>query len=117
VGTITVKKKPAQTELDALNVTKWLTWQKEVSEFNWFFPEQEAAYIVEGECIVTPLEADNSLGVPIKFSKGDLVTFPAGLSTKWQVIKPLLKHYQREGNWFSQAPPIIQELLKHGRYV
>ncbi len=113
MGTITVKKKPSQSELDALNVTTWPTWQKEVSEFDWFFPEQEVAFILEGECIVTPREADSSLGVPIKFSKGDLVTFPAGLSAQWQVIKPLAKHYQREGNLFNQVLRRIQLKFSH----
>jgi len=103
VAKINVKKQPEQATLDALNVNNWPTWEKEISEFDWFFPEQEMAYILEGECIVTPREESAKLGVPIKFSQGDLVTFPAGLSAKWQVIKPLLKHYKRDGNLFTQT--------------
>jgi hypothetical protein len=40
---ITVEKNPSQQRLDALNVSKWPTWQKEVSVFPWTFPEQEIA--------------------------------------------------------------------------
>lgn len=99
---IIVKKKPPESELASLKIKQWPTWKKEISEFDWFFPEQEIAYIIEGECVVTPLGEDKQLGVPIKFSKGDLVVFPAGLSTKWAIIKPTHKHYKLEGNMFTQ---------------
>ena len=95
---ITVEKNPSQTQLNALNVSKWPTWQKEVSTFDWTFHEQEVAYILEGECVITPTG-----GTPVSFGKGDLVTFPAGLKASWQVIKPLHKHYQLDGNAVSQA--------------
>ncbi|NOT16047.1 MAG: cupin domain-containing protein, partial [Methylotenera sp.] len=47
---ITVENNPSQARLTSLNVSKWPTWQKEVSVFSWTFPEQEIAYILEGEC-------------------------------------------------------------------
>ncbi len=75
MSNIIVENNPSQVKLDTLNVAKWPTWQKEVSVFDWVFPEQEMAYIVEGECVVTPKD-----GVPVSFCKGDLVTFPADLS-------------------------------------
>jgi uncharacterized protein len=90
---ILVENNPAQTRLDALNVSKWPTWQKEVSTFDWVFPEQEIAYILAGECIITPTG-----GAPVSFGKGDLVTFPAGMKASWQVIQPLHKHYQLDGS-------------------
>ena len=95
---ITVEQNPAKSRLDSLGVTKWPTWQKEVSTFDWSFPEQEIAYILEGECVITPAG-----GAPVTFGKGDLVTFPAGLKASWQVLKPLHKHYQLDGNAISQA--------------
>ena len=95
---ITVEKNPSQTKLNALNVSKWPTWQKEVSVFDWTFHEQEIAYILEGSCIITPVG-----GLPVSFGKGDLVTFPAGLKASWQVLAPLHKHYQLDGNAVSQA--------------
>jgi uncharacterized protein len=94
---ITVEQNPAQSKLDALNVTKWPTWQKEISTFDWVFPEQEIAYILEGECVITPAG-----GAPVSFGKGDLVTFPAGLKAVWQVNKPLHKHYKLDGNILTQ---------------
>ena len=95
---IIVEKNPAQSKLNSLNVSKWPTWQKEVSVFDWTFPEQEIAYIVEGECVITPTG-----GTPVKFGKGDLVTFPAGITASWEVKQPLYKHYKLEGNALTQA--------------
>jgi len=97
VKKITVEQNPSQTRLNALNVTKWPTWQKEVSVFPWTFPEQEIAYILEGECVITPTG-----GAPVTFGKGDLVTFPAGMTASWEVKQPLHKHYQLDGNVLSQ---------------
>ena len=104
---ITVENKPEQSRLDTLNVTKWPTWQKEVSTFDWTFPEQEIAYILAGECIITPAD-----GAPVSFGKGDLVTFPAGLKASWQVIQPLHKHYQLDGNIVTQTLNRIKAALK-----
>jgi len=95
---INIEHQPSQSRLDELGVTKWATWEKEVSTFPWFFPEQEIAYILEGECVITPKD-----GPEVKFGKGDLVTFPAGLDCSWQVLKPLHKHYKLDGNVLSQA--------------
>lgn len=95
---IVVEHAPAQSKLENLNVAKWPTWQKEVSTFEWTFFEQEIAYILEGECVITPVG-----GAPVNFGKGDLVTFPAGLKANWQVLKPLHKHYKLDGNALTQA--------------
>ncbi|MEI7917056.1 MAG: cupin domain-containing protein [Methylophilaceae bacterium] len=96
--TILVEKNIGQTKRDQLNVAQWPTWKKEVSVFPWEFPEQEVAYIVEGECVITP-----EGGKPVKFGKGDLVTFPAGLKAQWEVKKPLHKHYKLDGNALTQV--------------
>jgi len=92
VDQVTVEKSPSQSRLDTLGISKWPTWQKEVSTFSWTFPEQEIAYILEGECVITPTG-----GSAVTFGKGDLVTFPAGMTAKWEVKKPLYKHYQLDG--------------------
>ena len=107
LNTITVEKNPAQNRLDALNVTKWPTWQKEVSVFPWTFLEQEIAYILEGECVITPTN-----GAPVTFGKGDLVTFPAGMTASWEVKKALHKHYKLDGNIVSQTFKRIKAALK-----
>lgn len=97
MSSINIEHKPSKERLETLGVTKWATWEKEVSVFPWVFPEQEIAYILEGECVITP---EN--GVAVKFGKGDLVTFPAGMKTSWEVKKPLHKHYKLDGNALSQ---------------
>jgi uncharacterized protein len=95
--------KPSETELNELQVKKWPTWEKEVSIFDWNFPEQEIAYIIAGECVLTPVDKAGILGTPVHFGEGDLVTFPEGLSAKWEVKKPLHKHYKLDGNIFTQS--------------
>jgi uncharacterized protein len=107
MSNIVVEHNPSQASLDDLNVSKWPTWQKEVSVFDWVFPEQEIAYILEGECVITPIG-----GKPVNFGKGDLVTFPAGLSASWEVKKPLHKHYKLEGNVITQMLRRIKLKLK-----
>jgi uncharacterized protein len=103
---IEVEKKPAQSKLDAMGVSKWPTWQKEVSVFPWTFLEQEQAYILEGECVITP-----EGGQPVKFGKGDLVTFPAGMKASWEVKQPLHKHYKLDGNVLTQTWLRIKDKL------
>jgi uncharacterized protein len=95
---IVVESNPAPEQLTSLNVNQWPTWEKEVSVFPWVFPEQEMAYILEGECVITP-----EGGAPVKFGKGDLVTFPAGLKVSWEVKQPLRKHYKLDGNALTQV--------------
>lgn len=107
VQEITVEHKPAQSKLDVLGVSQWPTWQKEVSTFPWSFPEQEIAYILEGECVVT-----TCCGTVIKFGKGDLVTFPAGVKITWEVKQALHKHYQLDGNIVTQTFKRIKAALK-----
>jgi uncharacterized protein len=104
---ITVEKKPTKAHLEALGVSKWPTWEKEVSVFPWVFPEEEIAYILEGECVITP---DN--GAPVSFGKGDLVTFPAGMSASWEVKKPLHKHYHLDGSLLGRIYRRIKLKLK-----
>jgi uncharacterized cupin superfamily protein len=86
---ILVEHSPTQERLNALGVHGWSTWTKEVSTFLWTYGDREVAYILEGEVTVTP-----DGGEPVSFGKGDLVTFPAGMSCKWEVRKPLRKHYR-----------------------
>jgi hypothetical protein len=106
MSNITIEQQPDATRLDALGVSRWPTWEKEVSVFPWFFHEQEIAYILDGECVITP-----EGGAPVTFGKGDLVTFPAGIKCSWEVRKPLHKHYHLEGNKLSQALRRIRALL------
>ena len=106
-NSIIVEKNPDQARLDSLGVSKWPTWQKEVSVFPWTFPEEEIAYILEGECVITP-----EGGAPVSFGKGDLVTFPAGMKASWEVKQALHKHYHLDGSKLCQIYRRIKAALK-----
>ncbi len=106
MSSIIVEHQPASERLEALGVSKWPTWSKEVSVFPWVFHEQEIAWILEGECVITP-----EGGEPVTFGKGDLVTFPAGMKAQWEVRQPLHKHYHLDGNALTQAWRRVRALL------
>ena len=86
---IQVEHHPEETQLDRLGVKDWPIWEKEVSEFPWHYDEKETCYLLEGDVTVT---AEG--GEPVRFGKGDLVTFPAGMSCTWKVNQPVRKHYK-----------------------
>ncbi len=86
---ITVEKNPSSQRLEKLGVFSWDIWTKEVSTFPYFYDEQEMCYFLEGDVIVTP-----DGGQPVSIGKGDLVTFPKGMSCTWDIRKPVRKHYQ-----------------------
>jgi hypothetical protein len=88
---IKVERQPAEARLEALEVRKWPIWTKEVSEFPWTYDGQEVCYFLEGEVEVTPVG-----GKPVKMGSGDLVTFPAGMSCTWKILRPVRKHYRLE---------------------
>ena len=85
---ITIEHNPSEERLKELNVANWAIWEKEVSMFPIDFDETETAYILEGEILVTP-----EGGEPVRILPGDLVVFPAGLNSQWEVVKALRKHY------------------------
>lgn len=106
MSNIVIEHNPADTRLKELGVANWPTWSKEVSTFPWTFPEQEIAYILEGECVITP-----EGGAPVTFGKGDLVTFPAGMKCNWEVKQPLHKHYHLDGTKLGQIARRLRALL------
>jgi uncharacterized protein len=89
MSSIKVEKNPDQARLEALGVTTWPIWTKETSEFPWTYDGQETCYFLEGEVTVTP-----DGGAPVTMGKGDLVTFPDGMSCRWRVTSPVRKHYR-----------------------
>jgi uncharacterized cupin superfamily protein len=88
MATIKVERDPSETRLNELGVHRWPTWSCGVSKFPWTYSERETCYILEGEVTVTP-----DGGEPVTFGKGQLVTFPAGMSCTWDVRVPVKKHY------------------------
>ena len=86
---IKVERNPGEERLEQMGVLDWPIWTKEVSEFPWTYDDQETCYFLEGAVVVTPDD-----GEPVKVGKGDLVTFPAGMSCEWKIAKDVKKHYR-----------------------
>lgn len=74
--------------LEALGVENWGVWEKEVSEFPWSYDAEETCYFLEGDVIVKP-----EGGEPVSMGKGDMVTFPVGMSCRWDIRSPVKKYY------------------------
>lgn len=81
-------KKPTQEELQKLGVKNWSIWTCQPSEFDWYYSENETCYFIEGKVTV------EFNGQSVTIQKGDLVTFPAGLSCRWKVHEAVKKHYR-----------------------
>ena len=85
---IKIEHQPSKATLETLGVFTWSIWTKEVSEFPWTYDEAETCYFLEGDVVVTP-----DGGEPVTMGKGDLVTFPSGMSCTWKVNIPVRKYY------------------------
>lgn len=85
---INLVKNLSEKNLQEMGVFKWAIWSKEASEFPWSYEEQETCYFLEGDVIVTTNQGDS-----VHIGKGDLVTFPKGLSCTWNIIENVKKHY------------------------
>ena len=88
MASIKIEHHPTPERLHELGVERWPIWTKEISTFPWTYSEPETCYFLEGEVVVTP-----DGGEPVRIGKGDLVTFPAGLSCTWEIRLPVRKHY------------------------
>ena len=91
MGKIKIERQPDERRLSSLGVRRWPIWTKERSEFPWTYDSSETCYFLEGEVVVT---ADD--GEQVEVGKGDLVTFPRGMSCTWKVIAPVRKHFTFE---------------------
>ena len=77
--------KPSKEQIEISS--KWPIWEKEISEFDYFYDKEERCLILEGEVDIL---ANNKKW---SFTKGDYVVFPKGFKCKWIVKKPVKKHY------------------------
>ncbi len=91
MSTISYERRPSAPKLEILGIFDWPIWEKEVSDFPWTYNRQETCYFLRGKVIITP-----DGGAPQEFGRGDLVTFPAGLSCTWKILKDVVKHYHFE---------------------
>jgi uncharacterized cupin superfamily protein len=85
---ILVEHHASPMKLEVLGVYDWPIWRKEPSTFPWQYETQETCYVLRGRFRVTP-----DGGEPMEFGRGDLVTFPAGLSCTWEILEKVEKHY------------------------
>jgi len=85
---IEIDRAPTEDCLSKLGVRGWPIWTKEPSTFPWTYDEPETCFFLEGDVVVTPQG-----GEPVRVGKGDLVTFPAGMSCTWAVRGAVRKHY------------------------
>lgn len=85
---IKVEHQPSFEYLNELDVFNWPIWEKEISQFSWTYDDQETCYFLAGNVIVTP-----NGGQAVQMGKGDLVTFPAGMSCTWEITSDVRKHY------------------------
>lgn len=86
---IQVESQPSVERLQELRVLNWPIWSKEASEFPWTYDESETCYFLQGDVVVIP-----DGGEPVTMAKGDLVTFPAGMSCTWKIQSAVRKHYR-----------------------
>ncbi|MGB4270247.1 MAG: cupin domain-containing protein [Spirochaetota bacterium] len=77
-----------EADLKKQGVFSWPIWQKEISDFDWYYDTTEQFYVLEGE-----VEVETEDGQKIVFGAGDFVTFPQGVKCRWHVKKPIRKHY------------------------
>ena len=85
---IKIEHNPDQQRLDELGVFDWGIWEKQASEFPWSYDMEETCYFLEGDVVVTTED-----GQQVSMGKGDLVTFPKGLSCHWLIRQAVKKHY------------------------
>ena len=81
-------EKPTDQKLKDMGVKSWPIWTKEASRFDWHYDSEETCYFLEGDVTV-----ETSSG-SVRIGKGNLVTFPKGLSCTWVVKQDVRKHYQ-----------------------
>jgi uncharacterized cupin superfamily protein len=89
VSEIKIEHNPDEGKLRETGVFSWPVWTKESSEFPWTYDEEETCYFLEGDVVVTPDGGD-----PVTVGKGDLVTFPKGMSCRWKINRNVRKHYK-----------------------
>ncbi len=82
-----IKERISDAEAKKRGIDSWGIWEKEKSEFDWSYTNDEHCYIIEGRASIT---TDDET---IDIEQGDYVIFPAGLKCRWKVTHTLKKHY------------------------
>jgi len=77
----------SESEIERRGIRRWPVWTREVSSFDWHYDQKESCLITEGEVVVTTDTGE------VRIQAGDYVEFAAGLFCRWNILKPLKKHY------------------------
>jgi uncharacterized protein len=80
--------KLTEEEIQDRKIRSWPIWTKEISNFEWYYENEESCLILEGDIWIDTEE------VLYHLFPGDFVVFPKGLKCKWIVKAPVRKHYQ-----------------------
>lgn len=81
-------EKATEEKLKKLGTDKWSSWECEPSTFDWSYDSNEDCYILKGRAKVKTSTQE------VEFGKGDLVSFPKGLSCTWTVVDKIEKVYR-----------------------
>ncbi len=86
---VVITRNPDPEEIRKKGIDKWPVWEKEASEFEWYYDTEETCYIITGRVTVVTQDGDT-----YEFGKGDIVTFKQGLSCTWRIHEDVRKHYR-----------------------
>jgi uncharacterized cupin superfamily protein len=89
---VTVRSDMTQEEMQAKRIPFWPVWEKDSGMSPVYYEFEENCYIVEGEAIITPSAYSDADAIHVK--AGDFITLPQGLTVRWEIVKPLKKHFQ-----------------------
>ena len=84
------KKKQLGIPVVCEETDEWSVWECEPSTFDWQYAQKEIAYVYQGKVKVKTKTGEAMI------TKGDLVTFPKGLSCTWNVLEKIRKVYRFE---------------------
>ena len=84
-------KKITSDELNTLHIFSWPIWEKEPSEFEWYYDAEEHCYFLQGEVEVYNQDKSKKLAT---ISPKDYVIFPKGLKCIWKIKSLVKKHYK-----------------------
>ena len=66
----------------------WSVWECEPSAFDWHYDSLEQAYVYQGKVRVKAGQEE------VEINAGDFVTFPKGLSCRWEIQEKVRKVYR-----------------------
>jgi uncharacterized cupin superfamily protein len=81
-------EKLEDSDVHSRGIDEWGIWEKEPSEFDWYYNKEEHCYIIEGSAHI---EAPYG---QVEIQKGDYVVFPVGLKCRWKISERIKKHYE-----------------------